>query len=441
MQALTRGDTASAGTFFGAGGLALVGGLAGAAWYLARLNELASARKLSVASLGIRNVGRRRGRSVAVLGLLASGCFLIAAIGVFRLDAIRDAGERSSGTGGFALVGEATFPVIQDLNSRDGWDFFALDPEDLNGVAFVPLRVRDGDEASCLNLNRAQQPRLLGVDAEQLAERAAFTFAKVASGLDRERGWHLLKTEEDTVGNRSIIPAVGDLNSILWAMGRNVGDVLDYRDERGRRFQVRIVGAVANSILQGNLLIDEAAFLERYPSEPGFRMFLVDAPPGETSRIAGTLTRGLREAGVEFTTAADRLNAFNAVQNTYLGTFQLLGGLGLVLGSFGLGVVVLRNVLERRGELALLLAVGFGRSAIGRMVMAEHAGLLIGGLVLGVVAAVVAVLPNVLSPSANVPYLRLGLTLSTVLISGLLWTWLATRAALRGRLLDGLRNE
>ena len=33
------------------------------------------------------------------------------------------------------------------------------------------------------------------------------------------------------------------------------------------------------------------------------------------------------------------------------------GGLGLLLGSVGLGVVVLRNVLERRGELALLLAV------------------------------------------------------------------------------------
>jgi len=41
------------------------------------------------------------------------------------------------------------------------------------------------------------------------------------------------------------------------------------------------------------------------------------------------------------------------VQNTYLGTFQILGGLGLLLGSAGLGIVVLRNVLERRGELGV----------------------------------------------------------------------------------------
>jgi ABC-type antimicrobial peptide transport system permease subunit len=170
-------------------------------------------------------------------------------------------------------------------------------------------------------------------------------------------------------------------------------------------------------------------------------MFLVDADADKARVVQETLTEGLSEAGVEFSSTADRLNAFNAVQNTYLGTFQLLGGLGVVLGSFGLGVVVLRNVLERRGELALMLAVGFGRSAIGRVVMVEHAGLLVMGLGLGVGAAVLAVLPSVLSPTAALPVTGLGLTLGAVLGSGWLWTWLATRAALRGRLLDGLRNE
>jgi len=129
------------------------------------------------------------------------------------------------------------------------------------------------------------------------------------------------------------------------------------------------------------------------------------------------------------------------VQNTYLGTFQLLGGLGLILGSIGLGILVLRNVLERRGELALLLAVGFRRSAVRRMVMAEHSGLLAAGLALGILAAALAVLPNLLSPTAQVPYLGLALTLGGVLLSGLVWTWLASATALRGRLLDGLRNE
>ncbi|MFM1945633.1 MAG: hypothetical protein RI897_4615 [Verrucomicrobiota bacterium] len=437
VQAVVRGETTSAGTFFGAGSMALLGGMAAAGWWFTRLRIAESGRELTLVSLGVRNASRRRGRSLSIVGLLASGCFLVAAIGVFRLDAVRDASERSAGTGGFALVGEATFPVIQDLNTQDGLDFYALDEGDLQGATIVPLRVRDGDEASCLNLNRARTPRLLGVDAEALASRGAFSFAKVMKGADRGEGWRLLLKS----GGDAVVPAVGDLNSILWAMGRKVGDVLDYTDEQGRTFKVQLVGAVANSILQGNLLIDEQAFLERFPSEPGFRMFLVDADEDKAGVVREVLTEGLSVAGVEFSSTAERLNAFNAVQNTYLGTFQLLGGLGVILGSFGLGVVVLRNVLERRGELALMLAVGFERSAVGRVVLVEHAGLLLAGLFLGVGAALLAVLPSVLSPSGELPVTGLGLTLGAVLVSGWVWTWFATRAALRGRLLDGLRNE
>ena len=99
---------------------------------------------------------------------------------MFRLDANRDATQRTSGTGGFALIGEATMPVVQDLNTRSGREFFGLGADELAGVNVVPLRVRAGDEASCLNLNRAQKPRLLGVKPELLAGR--FTFARCGEG-------------------------------------------------------------------------------------------------------------------------------------------------------------------------------------------------------------------------------------------------------------------
>src|SRR5207247_4527523 len=115
---------------------------------------------------------------LATISLLACGSFLIASIGVFRLDAVKDAERRASGSGGFALIGESTLPIVQDLNSRAGREFFGLDDSALNGVSFVPFRVREGDEASCLNLNRAQRPRLLGVQPELLADREAFTFVK-----------------------------------------------------------------------------------------------------------------------------------------------------------------------------------------------------------------------------------------------------------------------
>ena len=236
-------------------------------------------------------------------------------------------------------------------------------------------------------------------------------------------------------------PAIGDANSIQWAMGKKVGDTIDYVDERGQPFKVRIVGAVANSILQGQLIIDEAEFVKRFPGESGYRMFLMDAPSNAVAQVSATLSRAMQDVGLELTPAAQRLAQFNAVQNTYLGTFQVLGGLGLLLGSVGLGIVVLRNVLERRGELAVLMAVGFRKRTLQRLLLIENGALLVVGLALGMIAAAVAVLPALFSASAQLPYASLALTLAAVLVNGALWTWAATRLALRGDLLAALRNE
>jgi len=234
---------------------------------------------------------------------------------------------------------------------------------------------------------------------------------------------------------------VGDEASIEWALHKKVGDTIEYIDGHGRPFKVRLAGALANSILQGNLIIDNTAFTRRFPDETGWRLFLIDALPDNAARVPAVLTRSLRDRGLELTPAADRLNAFNAVQNTYLDTFQVLGGLGLLLGSAGLGVVVLRNVLERRGELAVLLAAGFRPRALRWLVLSEHAALECLGLLVGMVAALAAVLPALLSLAAPVSYLSLAATLGLVFVSGLLWTWAAARLALRGKLLPALRNE
>jgi len=450
--AMFGGDGASAGLFFGAGGLLLVAGLAAVAVLLSALERSEASRQPTITAMGLRNGTRRRSRSLASVALLACGSFLVAAIGANRLDAGRDATKRSSGTGGFALFGEATLPVVRDLNMPAGREFFGLDEKAMQGVSVVPFRVRDGDDASCLNLNRAQTPRLLGVKPELLADRKAFTFAKILNGSIESDPWQTLKRgafypKHDKPLAADEVAAIGDAASIQWALGKKLGDTIEYTDERGQKFKVRLVAGVANSILQGNLIIDEAEFVKRFPGEAGHRMFLIDVPSNtgaETNRLEKTsaaMSRALQDVGLELTPTTQRLEAFNAVQNTYLNTFQILGGLGLLLGSAGLGVVVLRNVLERRSELGLLQAVGFRRRSLQWLVLSEHGGLLGLGLAVGITAAVAAVLPALLAPGAENHFVALIATLAGVFVSGLAWTWVATRLALRGELLKALRNE
>jgi ABC-type antimicrobial peptide transport system permease subunit len=432
---IAQGEQARADLFFGAGALILIGGILLASSFIRSLEFSSVAERLSLTGMGIRSVTRRRTRSRAAIALLACGSFLIASIGAFRLDANSKAHSRSSGTAGFALIGETSIPVVQNLNADSGRDFFGLSAKQTEGVQFVPFRVLEGEDASCLNLNRAQRPRLLGVNATHLADRKAFTFSKTSQ--ETASPWSLL----DADFGPDIVPAIGDAASIQWALGKKVGDDLIYLDGAGRQFRVRIVGAVANSILQGNLVISEKNFVARFPHEAGYRMFLIDAPSNSADKVAETLSKALQDVGFSAVSARERLAAFNAVQNTYLGTFQMLGGLGLVLGSFGLGVILLRNVFERRSELALLLAVGFRKPSLKWLILSEHAALLVAGLLIGIVAAIIAVLPSVLRPGAELPIAQLSLTLSAVFLCGLVWTIIAAARALRRPLLTALRNE
>ncbi len=483
--AAASGETADAETFFSAGSLLLIAGLALAAAWLGRFarrrtsaaagdtsHEPALTPSLSrpkggahaawvstttftPTELAIRGTTRRRSRSLSTAALLACGTFLIASLGAFRMDAQRDAWRRSSGTGGFGLIGESSLPISQDLDTTAGLAFFGLSTHELPGVRFVPFRVREGDDASCLNLSRAQRPRILGVDPDLLARRDAFTFASIADELEVTNGWKALEAApkalaamapigpSSTATNAAspIVPAIGDAASIQWALGKKIGDDLELTDERGQPFRLRLVGAVANSILQGSLIIDEARFRRLFPGTTGYRFFLIDTPTNAVTKASETLSRALADQGMELTPATRRLAEFNAVQNTYLTTFQILGGLGLILGSAGLGVVVLRNVLERRGELALMTALGYPRRLISRLVLLEHTALLILGLAIGLVSAALAIIPSLLAPTVDLPFLSLGLTLAAVVLLGLLTTWLATRSSLRGQLVSALRGE
>jgi ABC-type antimicrobial peptide transport system permease subunit len=158
--------------------------------------------------------------------------------------------------------------------------------------------------------------------------------------------------------------------------------------------------------------------------------------------VGATIESGAADFGADAVSTAARLAEFHAVENTYLSTFQTLGGLGLLVGTIGLAAVLLRNVLERRRELALLRAVGYRTADLFAIVVAENAVLLVCGLGLGAIAAAVAVGPAALARGARLPLSAGGAgLLLAVLASGLLSSFIATRAALRAPLLASLRAD
>jgi ABC-type antimicrobial peptide transport system permease subunit len=117
-----------------------------------------------------------------------------------------------------------------------------------------------------------------------------------------------------------------------------------------------------------------------------------------------------------------------AVQNTYLSTFQSLGGIGLLLGIFGLAVIQTRNVLERRKELALLQAIGFTKFRVILLLLYESFTLLAWGLTLAVIASAFALLPFFFGGVQQVSATAI-LQQFVILVGGLLFVGIVSNVA------------
>jgi hypothetical protein len=384
-------------------------------------------------ALTARNVSRQPGRSFATLCLFALASFTLVAVGAARHGSPPEEGERAGPTGGFALFARSSRPLFSDLNTPQGRAEVLGAFEPPAGFRVIALRTSLGDEASCRNPYRPRQPRVLGVPPE-FVQRAAFRFASTA-GSPARNPWTLLEAGGEE------IPAIADMNTLMWSLELRVGDVVTLLDGRGRDRRCRIVAALQPSILQGALLVSEPRFLELFPSSQGARTFLIDCPPGTGDSIARALEEELSGLGFDATSTARRFAEFTAVERTYMAAFQALGGLGLLLGTFGLAALVLRNALERRGELALLRVLGFTSSALRWFLVVETGTLLGGGLAVGAVSALVAMGPSVAAAGGGVAWLPPVALVGLALACGLLASSLAARAALRGEELDGLRGE
>lgn len=430
--------------FFGSGTLFLVALLCyQSSWFRRRNHGLLSAERLwPIARAGFRNASYRPARSVLCIALIASAIFIIVAVDSFRHREGTSTFERESGTGGFPLLAESAVPLINDPNSPDGREALNLlddSPESpLSGVSLTRFRVQPGDDASCLNLYQPRNPKIVA-PIEDFVKSDRFVFqSSLATGSDEVANPWILLNRDFADG---AIPVIADANSLTYVLHLKLGE--DFVMQRGEQtVRLRVVGALAGSLFQSELLMSEKNFVRLFPDQQGYRFFLIDLPAvNRAPAVSAALEDRLADYGFDVQSTAERLASFHRVENTYLSTFQMLGGLGLILGTIGLAAVLLRNVLERRRELALMRAVGYNSRHFTVMIVSENALLLLAGVVTGTVCALLAIMPVVLERHGQLVNVSLGLLLLAVLVSGLVASVAATWVAIRAPLLPALRAE
>lgn len=407
----------------GAGAGLLIAGCSGAVWWLRRLRQ--RQLRLRTPGLVLAEVARDPRRSRLTIGLVACSAFLLIVVAAQRGAA--PASGLDGPLGGYALRVTTALPLREDLDTpagRSRLGFTAEDERACAGLSSDAFLMSPGEDISCRNPAKPAAPRLLGVIGDRLPRRGGFGATTAAWAAITSSA-----TDETAV--------LGDAESARWTLGLAPGEVLETELNAAPR-RLRLAGTFPASVFAGELVTGAAAFRRIFPDIDAPRYFLLALPDEATVTVAGILRQRLATYGAEVRTTSELVAAQSAVKNAYLSLFLALGGLGLLLGLAGLAAILARSVLDRRGELALLAAVGHDRRAVGRLVLNAQALLIGTGLAVGCLAAGTTC---AIAPPPAGSLLAAIVPIAAIPIVGLGCAALVVRWLLRGDPLQELRHE
>jgi ABC-type antimicrobial peptide transport system permease subunit len=382
---------------------------------LARLPATSRRARESLARIAAASVLRQRTAALLCVGLMSAATFLLLSVTAFESGGDSRTAPPSP-TGGYQLIVSTQIPLPADLQTRAGRRLLGV-PDDavFESARFTPLLVAAGNDLSCRNMTRPAQATVVGVPMTVLnrllvsrrrAPERAIAAGSIGAAVDEESAEYILHLQ---LGDRLPAPMA------------NRPIVID--------------ALLSDSMFQGEALVSDGDFRIAFPGIRRPAMVLVECPESAVDSLQRLLRTGLDDFGVTVQTPAQRLAGYHAVADSYISAFQMLGALGLLVGAVGLMVVLARNVIQRRAELALLRAIGFSSRRLMEMLVIEHGLLLGGGLMLGAATSLVAMLPRIrqvnLLPVALAMAMILGCGLAALMIAALLATRRLTPAALR----------
>lgn len=431
-NSLLNSENISPSQFLISGALFLFGLVSFTAFYFNKKPSEKS-KFTSLKNLAMLNIRRNFNRNLTIIILLSLGIFIVVITAANRKTFVGETDINSSGTGGYKLMLETSVPIPMGWSKNDFYKTLGLK----ENIELSAIFSKDGDDASCLNLNQIPNPRIIGVNNEIFNNRQSFSFENISELIIHEKPWLSLNR---SLG-KNIIPAYADQTVITWGMMKKIGDTLVYRNEIGENLYLVICGGLNSSIFQGNIIISEKHFKAHFPSYGSPKLFLADIPASDIDSISKILNEQLQDYGINIINTMVQLAQFNSVTNTYLSVFMILGALAVLVGTIGLGVVIYRNILDRKSEIALLTSLGFTSNQLFKLLFTENLILVIIGILIGIFASIIGILPSLLSESFNHPEAFVLVLITLIFINCIIWIYIPLKFALKRNLIQSLRVE
>lgn len=381
----------------------------------------------SGAGLILRSFRQRPMRLLSVAMVVAAGTAVLA------VAAGSISGADKTGTGGIALQVETALPVTIDWTTPEGRKtlrFQLSDESAFEGVSAFALLRSNGSDASCLNPAKPVVPCLAGVDLDFIAKPP---FPAATRNLGN--AFALLRSTAQPPALK--FRAVGDADTIEWILGTSVGHTYNLDNGRGDPAELNIVGSTHGTFIAGYLIVSRDTINRLYPGIEGPTLFLVKAPSANVVKLREALVRNLADYGATVKYPEAIVAEIHGVMNAYLSIFVVFGSLGMILGVCGSALAAARNVLDRRSEFALMLAVGIPRNTVAYWMVAEtHLG-----VILGAVAGLVLALFVGLVERSSVSLGGLGLATLTIVLTSSVACVCVSASFLRKGVMGALRSE
>ncbi|MCK5548725.1 MAG: FtsX-like permease family protein [Thermoplasmata archaeon] len=419
--------------------------------------------RTSVVTVALLNPVRRVGRTALSIATFALVIFTLVALSANILGqqtSLNQAIEEQSG--GYDVLGETSTSIRFDLGNSTARTEEGMAPFP-NGTSVSQFLSFGSIGGTCSNLNKELPPRLIGANGSFIQENQFGFSAGLYHDKDDAAGiWSDLDLERAD----GAIPAIGDYNTVVWILQKDLDDYVEMVDESGKTRSLVIVGILQNSIVPGSMFISEDNINSMYPTKAEYNLFLFKSPEPSISfkqnisfeniisfdifTITGPsatvsyLESELGSYGMDARPVSEVVEENLAIEWSYMSLFQSLLVFGLLVGTAGLALRVTKAVAERRNEIGILRALGFTKTMIMKVFLIENSYIALLGIAIGSFAGMLVSLMffgpgSDVGYGAVVPWTALIAIALVVLIASLISAALPSLRAARMEPVEALR--
>ena len=318
----------------------------------------------------------RTGATLASIALVMFTIATMSCIQAMVSSSISTASYRESG--GFQLLGSSAIPIP---NWETAFTDYSRTPAgsanigDQHGIPQARIRITPAAHPSVQYASS-----LIGVPSSWTPPLSLQ--ARAANYSDDAAAWAAIQSNADVaILDGSVVP--NNFGPNFGSFSAVVGDVFRYTNATGATRTVRVIGILYEQFAQG--LWVSAATVKADVGMEAASLFYFQVKDGVDVTKAG---HDLERYFLPYQLLTlDIQGLINQILETTMGVFNLLQAylaLGLIVGIAGLGVITMRNVVERRQETGALRALGFRKSMVLRSFLFELSFIALTGIAMGV---------------------------------------------------------